>query len=159
MNNRNYLGFLKEKQQLFNRIGIKCKSLDEQVYKLEQNEKDLSILVEDLSERVPFMPLVKCGVVDHPFILVGIEVTHEIVIVQLIYTFNGIKTETTIDRVKPYLRSLENMTEEEKLEEERLHDPRICISELITFYKKNNLDYRGLIPRGLAIEQIPENHE
>jgi DNA topoisomerase VI subunit B len=159
MNNRNYLGFLKEKQQLFNRIGIKCKSLDEQVYKLEQNEKDLSILVEDLSERVPFRPLVKCGVVGYPFILVGIDVTHENVAVQLINTFNHIKFETTIDKVRLYLRSLENMTEEEKLEEERLHDPRICISELITFYKKNNLDYRGLIPRGLAIEQIPENHE
>ena len=55
---------------------------------------------------------------------------------------------------KPYLLPLSSMTEEQKLEEYKLMNSNFYTStvELPDFYNKNHIDYRGLIPKGLAID-------
>ena len=65
-----------------------------------------------------------------------------------------------IEAFKPYLFPLSSMTEEQK-EEESSFDPfktdkvktlgdwAVC---LVDFYNKYHFDYRGLIPKGLAID-------
>ena len=63
--------------------------------------------------------------------------------------------------VKPYLRSISSMTEEEKKEERKLWDiitnTRNDLHYLYTdFLLSHHLDYRGLIERGLAFP-APEN--
>lgn len=63
--------------------------------------------------------------------------------------------------VKPYLRPLSSMTEEEKKVYEYL---TLCantpedISKLTNWLDKKMFDHRGLIPRGLAIEVTGENN-
>lgn len=61
-----------------------------------------------------------------------------------------------IEEVKPYLFPLDSMTEEQKEEFDRLYTYDALIIEpqweLIDFCNKHHLDYRGLIPMGLAID-------
>lgn len=57
-----------------------------------------------------------------------------------------------IEYSKPYLFPLSSMTEEQKKEEYEICKYYLngYESKLIDFYHKNHLDYRGLIPMGLA---------
>ena len=64
-----------------------------------------------------------------------------------------------IDDTKIYLRPMSSMTEEEKFEYDRIlsieHEGYLLIEEvpdIIDFYNSKHLDYRDLIPMGLALE-------
>ena len=78
--------------------------------------------------------------------------------------------DSNIENIKPYLRPMSSMTEEEKEEYKTL-----CIEETFTFatwqkvkwydtwksidwLNKHHFDYRGLIEKGLAIEVTEENN-
>lgn len=55
----------------------------------------------------------------------------------------------------PYLRPMSSMTEGEKTERLRLIkevNKYLWIDKLLDFYLSHHLDYRGLIPMGLALE-------
>ena len=56
-----------------------------------------------------------------------------------------------IDTVRPYLRSMSSMTDEEKAELLQLMGNGTDV-ERIDFYVSHRFDYRGLIPKGLALE-------
>ena len=58
-----------------------------------------------------------------------------------------------IDRCKPYLRPMESMTEKEKQELFQLMGNGTDIQK-VDFYNRHLLDYRGLIPMGLALEAL-----
>lgn len=60
---------------------------------------------------------------------------------------SGNQEYTLIEDVKPYLRPLSSMTEEEKWEEQNT-----VMKFLQDFYNERHLDYRGLIEKGLALE-------
>lgn len=75
-----------------------------------------------------------------------------------------------IDIIKPYLRPLSSMTEEEKKEYQSLRDIHTDhdADDNVTYYyfdtiesfdwlNKKMFDYRGLIEKGLAIEVTEEN--
>ena len=81
----------------------------------------------------------------------------------LLYQY-GVFTPSFVDEVRPYLYPLSSMTEEQKKE---LDDTLVNLnlkalsdeisSEVIAtyevdFYNKYHFDYRGLIPKGLAID-------
>lgn len=53
--------------------------------------------------------------------------------------------------VKPYLRNMEDMTKEEYIYLKQLNEDGTHY-EVIDFCNERHLDYRGLIPMGLAIE-------
>ena len=59
-----------------------------------------------------------------------------------------------VSKIKPYLFPMSSMTEEQKQEEYKICKYYIngYESNLIDFYNKNHLDYRGLIEKGLAID-------
>jgi len=71
---------------------------------------------------------------------------------------------TDIDKVKPYLRPLSSMTEDEISElEEYLGAEEFncnidggtledCVSNVIDWFNAHHFDYRGLISKGLALE-------
>jgi len=61
--------------------------------------------------------------------------------------------------IKPYLRPMSSMTEDEvnqyykiRTGEDRKKPLGELDAELFDFYHKNHIDYRGLIPMGLALE-------
>jgi len=89
------------------------------------------------------------------------------------YKYKETDAKHNIERIKPYLRSMSSMTEEEKekLRQEYLKDEKLY-AECITMAEHNDnsmhgkviphfaadwcnehhFDYRGLIPKGLAID-------
>ena len=133
---------------------------------MTQEQKD--ILFKDLSCRIPYD--VKCKIE----MWVGCDVC-------TVYNINSIgcieiveycdTNGVSIERVKPYLFPLSSMTEEQRKEYERiiyksieLHWHRYYdvvdvddIDCLIDFYHKNHIDYRGLIPMGLAEDATNKN--
>lgn len=77
-----------------------------------------------------------------------------------------------VDEIKPYLRPMSSMTEEETVELEELLYPAMedsngdyysallenDVDNYITFMMSHHFDFRGLIERGLAIEITEENN-
>ena len=74
------------------------------------------------------------------------------------YNANGIEGDgdmsTIIEFVKPYLRPMSSMTEEEKIEYSVFfnYDGVEYPDEYIDWLNKKMFDYRGLIEKGLALE-------
>jgi hypothetical protein len=136
---------------LNNGCGVKDKLL------LVMTQKDKDLLVKDLCARLPYEDKVQYE--DGIFTIDHISAMYEEV---KLNTPNNY----TIDvlEVKPYLFPLSSMTKEQRREYEwiiyrniELHCERyynvIDIDDfdcLMDFYHKNHLDYRGLIPMGLA---------
>lgn len=79
----------------------------------------------------------------------------------------------SIDNIKPYLRPMSSMTEEERNEYNNLYyqvsinvdnngntfrDMKILEWLHISWFLKNHFDFMGLIPKGLAIEVTEDNN-
>ena len=126
---------------------------------MTQEEKEL--LLKDLCARLPYG--VKLRYVED---LVIKKESH-------IITLNNIYLEHILNGdadIKPYLRPMSSMTEEEKIElcirayapdemktiDEKLYVIQANAKNATDFYNEHHLDYRGLIPMGLALE-APED--
>ena len=116
------------------------------------------LLLKDLSARLSYG--VMCQVDDgaaglNDGKLVEIDITKELVRFDADYYWDAY-----IDNVKPYLRPMSSMTEEEK-SVLALCDAFTEFRSMelkIDFLNKNHFDYRGLIQKGLAIEVTEENN-
>ncbi len=118
----------------------------------QEDKKEL--LLKDLSARLPYG--VKCQmeddfiINDSPFYDYILSERH----IELFRNHKGFY-------IKPYLRPMSSMTEEERLIYE-YYEEGTCssglASELIDWLNKNMFDYRGLIPKDLAIEVTKENN-
>ena len=74
-----------------------------------------------------------------------------------------------IDKVKPLLRPLSSLTEQEIIELGKIDMKRIIFSsrhltyhldgEIVDWFNKNHIDFRGLIPNGLAIAVTEDNNQ
>ena len=115
-------------------------------------QEDKELLLKDLCARLPYE--VKVKFYDHW--------VDEYEIIPL--TAKLLSDTVYIGDIKPYLFPLSSMTEEQRYE---LHDlihnlnvlaingeigDWIVSSSEIDWYNKNHFDYRGLIPKGLAID-------
>ena len=128
---------------------------------MTQEQKDL--LLKDLCSRLPYGVVIqeKCVVHDKTFLpnkevdrLVSID-THA----DLLMTNCG--SSYYLDEIKPYLFPLSSMTEWQERELEILMknsiescgmlSPYDCL-EMERFFNENHIDWRGLIPMGLAID-------
>ena len=78
-------------------------------------------------------------------------------------TGHTVFTWRTIDRIKPYLRPLSSMTEEEENEYYALEELSRKKSnhgiDVLDWLNSHYFDYRGLIEKGLAIEAPKEMYE
>ena len=116
-------------------------------------QEDKELLLKDLCARLPYG--VKCKYYDwceddyDEGTILGFERKEYIVI-------NG--KCSNVEEVKPYLFPLSSMTEEQGNEYHELIRGMFGTSALINFealeefFHKNHIDYRGLIPMGLAID-------
>lgn len=115
---------------------------------MTQEEKQL--LLKDLCARLPY----GVNVLDDMGRTYKLQLGNAYLI-DLFYG-NGDYVEAPI---RPYLRPMSNMTEEEnEYRKELIKDIKYGanIDKLEDFYHSRNLDYRGLIEKGLALE-APKN--
>lgn len=76
---------------------------------------------------------------------------------QIGYMVGGDKVNALSGDIKPYLRPMSSMTEEEKEELRTLKWTKLE-HYTVDFLNAHHLDYRGLIERGLAIAVTEENN-
>jgi hypothetical protein len=113
---------------------------------MTQEEKDL--LLKDLCGRLPYGVIVKDRNGVHKLTAGNTEFT------DLLY--NG------KCNIKPYLFPFSSMTAEQKREYVRIASGNIATAQLVgmtvqDWFSKNHIDYRGLIPMGLAIDATNKN--
>ena len=121
-------------------------------------DEQVALLLKDLCARLPYKVKV-CLYKKETCILTGID-GHEVYL-------NVDSDSFRIESIKPYLRPMSSMTEEEKKyisdkcgfsisgpigNECVLIMPVLAADWLIDFYNEHHIDYRGLIEKGLAIE-------
>lgn len=114
---------------------------------MTQEEKDL--LIKDLCARLPYHTRVKVLLKDGTTEEGALDLQHNYGdVLQDAFYYNKIKD------IKPYLRPMSSMTEEEKSMYEGLMigiDNISYMLDVIDWLNKNHFDYRGLIEKGLAI--------
>ena len=129
----------------------------DQIKYMTQKEKEL--LLYDMSARLPYGLKCKCPILSHE--------TYTIVSIEL----NGypmVRLNTTrdsyiyapLEEVKPYLRPMSSMTEEESKEFALLQTDfyvdgflyPIAAGNMINWLNKHHFDYCGLIQKDLALE-------
>ena len=108
---------------------------------MTQEEK--SILLKDLSARLPYEPMCKFTDTEDNFCKATAK---------LGYSFRDFVAGKII--IKPYLRPMSSMTKEEIKEYQVFfnYDGVEYPEEYIDWLNKNMFDYRGLIEKGLALE-------
>ena len=109
------------------------------------------VLFSELCSRLPYEVKFDIGD-DKPYTLNSIEVDyvggH---LVRFKEMKNGLIMEVYLSEVKPYLFPLSSMTPEQRTSYNFLSNSGHRSSTgLIDFFNKNHLDYKGLIPKGLA---------
>ena len=127
---------------------------------MTQENKEL--LFKDLCARLPYGVKVQCEdylfTFDKEHMGIGVLYTD--------YYKNPLESPKIIlsgcyygEDIKPYLFPLSSMTDEQKKEEYEICKEFIIgyESNLIDFYNKYHLDYRGLIPKDLAIDATGKN--
>ena len=124
-------------------------------------QEDKEILLKDLCARIPY------GVkIEVTWWVMGegtcINTTLEPDLIEQLLNDEYGETE-----IKPYLRSMSSMTEEEGIEyltiDNRAYTcpldyAHIPASDRIDWLNAHHFDYQGLIPKGLAIEVTKENN-
>lgn len=122
-------------------------------------QEDKELLLIDLSARLPYKVKV-CLYEKETCILMGINGYEAYLDVD--------SDSFRIESIKPYLRPMSSMTEEE-IKELLNIDTKRCIfssrhltwhldGEVVDYLNSHHFDYRGLIEKGLAIEVTKENN-
>lgn len=125
-------------------------------------QKDKDLLLKDLCARLPY------GVkVESVFINLDTK-EHKSCGIEVFDATNLLMIRDGLGEFKPYLFPLSSMTEEQKKEFDQLIeleleaingeiDPVQTTVFEVDFYNKYHLDWRGLIPLGLAIDATGKN--
>ena len=119
--------------------------------------EDKELLLKDLCARLPYGVVCADRYVDEKFTntnkwnVLAIDGIEQVCIsnCEKIYGY-----KTSITNIKPYLFPISSMTDEQKREEYEICKEYIIgyESDLIDFYNRNHIDYRGLIAQDLAID-------
>lgn len=131
-------------------------------------KEEKQLLLQDLCGRLPYGVIVQVND--------GLKGTYDSQLVQVfcdrascsVSVYNPLKECICIDSVKPYLRPMSSMTEEEYDQlyiDSRVKEDSVDIldalendMDAIQWLLKNHFDFMGLIPKGLAITVTEENN-
>lgn len=120
-------------------------------------QEDKKLLLQDLCARLPYSVKVKHLLDTYPSDLLCIDAEKNVVYVN----HYGREGKYKIECIRPYLRPLSSMTEEEKYQYEKTqweYQAEYCAPEYFDgldsydWLNAHHFDYRGLIPKGLALE-------
>ena len=121
------------------------------------SQTDKKLLLKDLCARLPYGVKVKLG--DNPNIF---DLQYRIKFAVMYGDSDKLEDILDITNIKPYLFPISSMTKEQKEEfntkslelQLKVIDEEIMYEEAtefeVDFYNKHHLDWRGLIPKGLA---------
>lgn len=135
--------------------------------RMTQEERNL--LIQDLCARLPYGVIVKK---EYTFVFTNgtISKSKEIEKLDLEDIEYLISGDDCVDVLKPYLRTMSSMTEEEQNEFVKFHCTTLCPivmdsaltveneSSMIDWLNEKMFDFRGLIKKRLAIKVTPENN-
>ncbi len=134
--------------------------------KINLNDQEKDLLLQDLCARLPYG--VMCDVGDNkPYTLSRIEIDDKNGhLLDFKEKRDGLDMQVYLSECKPYLLPLSSMTEEQLYNNpigfsqmltikanrdwENITINRGSYYKLVDWFNKNNFDYRGLIPMGLA---------
>ena len=122
-------------------------------------KEDKELLLKDLSARLPYGVKFLRESWNFEWDL-EMSVIEELEDIDKIGYINNTKVYSIID-IKPYLRPMSSMTEEEKLIYEGLMigtDNVLYMLDVIDWLNVHHFDYRGLIEKGLAIAVTEDNN-
>ena len=116
--------------------------------KINLNDQEKDLLLQDLCARLPYKVKVKDTYYnDGPATIWLLDLNAQKV---RIFADEGYQS---IEYIKPYLFPMSSMTEQQKKEFQKLLGIRMLPNySVIDWLNKNHFDYRGLIPLGLAID-------
>lgn len=121
---------------------------------MTQEDKDL--LLKDLSARLPYGVICAIYRIDDWNVGWRDEKLTGYFYDGFAYEFyfgeSPISIDNDISKIKPYLRPMESLTDEEEEEYEEVI--RGSFEKQLEFYLRNHLDFRGLILKGLALEAL-----
>ena len=143
-------------------------------------QEDKELLLKDLSARLPYGVILSVGIFDNGDIKYhNKKLDYHSNLLSLIeldggYYFNGLFCKYPQFSARPYLRSMEDMNDEEKREYAKLQDYANeyhyefgdIVDDIVLFDNDSSLDYlnsihvdyRGLIDKDLAIRVTPDNN-
>lgn len=136
-------------------------------------QEDKELLLKDLCARLPYGVVCRVKYILNNETTYGEDVEKECTDIVKRINFDNYTVytewlgyESDIEDIKPYLRPMSSMTEEEIYSIDRIytHLDENCLSDrefatdLIDYYNLNHFDYRGLIEKGLAIAVTNENN-
>ena len=111
-------------------------------------QKNKNLLLKELCARLPYGVKVNYKGLIRPLFSVSPTQHYKITLDNAIDgEHNGLEFVRLDDEIKPYLRPMSSMTEEEVEEEDNT-----VMMFLQDFYNSHHLDYRGLIEKGLALK-------
>ena len=117
-------------------------------------QEDKQLLLVDLCARLPYSIICNC--------LHSINCKATIIDVEdMTVYYTDCDEWESIEHCKPYLRSMSSMTDEEENEYRAINCYEglfPCNEDALDYFLSNHFDYRGLIPKGLAIEVTEENN-
>ena len=128
-------------------------------------QEDRELLLKDLSARLPYGVICTGKYIefDDNDNLIFIDATGELT--QVHFTKNccylnvGLMHECKLETVKPYLRPMSSMTEEELKEYSKVSNSEDAgMWTDLDWLNEHHFDYRGLIEKGLAIAVKEENN-
>ena len=138
-----------------------------------REDKDLDLLLKDLSARLPYGVKCKVKYIINNETTYGEDIEKECtdIVKRINFDTYSVYTEwlgyeSDIEDIKPYLRPMDSMTEEESKEFGLLQTDfyidgflyPIAASNLIDWLNVHHFDYRCLIEKGLAIEVTEKNN-
>jgi len=126
---------------------------------MTQEEK--SLLLKDLCARLPYGVILNIvnedsAVAYGTFVGMTRSQKHSCLIYEDLICIEGVLTPFRLEEVKPYLRPMSSMTEEEEF---TLNETRCYTQFTLESYdwlNAHHFDYRGLLEKGLALE-APED--
>ena len=124
--------------------------------------EEKKLLLKDLCARLPYGVKIKLG--DYDYQVCGYNTEKEMPVKIWFYYDSNQTLKSYVDvyltDYRPYLRSMSNMTEEEKIDYGAFfnYDGVEYPDEYIDWLNERHFDYRGLIEKGLAIAVTEENN-
>jgi len=124
-------------------------------------QEDKELILKDLSARLPYG--VQCSCTwshEVPNGTTGCIQELSTFLIEEIEIMDNPEYDCQICEIKPYLRPMSSMTEEEKVylsqrhfyEGESAYANVYIAAEVVDWMTEHHLDFRGLIPKGLALE-------